>query len=162
MSNIPNKSGEIVGEMVASAGSAIISSFDLANPLISYTVSEIFSRKKRDERIKTLDERAEKYFADKVELFKRLKENEIEAATFENHLNNEINRKMKKQYGMMFFTLTTIFSLFSYAIIIINAILKWNIPEFAITALIIEIPIQFVGILLIVAKNLFPEIKTEK
>jgi hypothetical protein len=146
-------------EYIASAGSAIVSAFEISTPFIKYSISEIFSGTKRDERNKKLIERANRYLDDKVELFKKLNKENINQASFEQHLNNEINRKLKNQYAKSFFIVTILFSLISYGVVILNSILDWNIPEFAINALIIETPMQFFGILLIVARNLFPEVK---
>mgnify|MGYP001006346631 CR=1 FL=1 len=146
-----------INKSLASAGSAIITLSEFNTPSVRYTLPELFSSRKRNERLKKLDERANEILNNKVELFLKLKKSGIDEATFEKHLNNDLNRILKKQYGTRFFILTILFTLISYVVVILNSTCNWQIPEFAITALIIEIPIQFVGILAIVAKNLFPE-----
>ena len=58
---------------------------------------------------------------------------------------------------MAFLALTFLFTMGSYSIVVLDGIFKWNISQVAITALIIETPIQFVGLLYIIARNLFPQ-----
>ena len=68
----------------------------------------------------------------------------------------QINRGLKKSFGIAFIVITCIFTLVSYAIIIFASIYDWKIPPAAFTALIIQAPLQMVGILYIMAKNLYP------
>jgi hypothetical protein len=75
-------------------------------------------------------------------------------------LSNKLDRKLKSQFGGLFFIATVFFSLLSYAVIILNSVLKWGISDIAITALIVETPIQFIGLLYIIARNLFPQSPT--
>jgi hypothetical protein len=51
---------------------------------------------------------------------------------------------------------TVAFTVVSYLVVIFNSLFNWGIGQVAITALIIETPIQFIGILYIIARNLFP------
>ena len=92
----------------------------------------------------------------KTELIKDLISSGIDPVLFDSLLTNEINRRLKIRFGTLFIVLTCFFTLLSYAIIVFDALFKWGISEIAITALIIETPIQFVGILYIIARNLFP------
>jgi hypothetical protein len=41
--------------------------------------------------------------------------------------------------------------------VVANSILKWGISDIAITGLIVETPLQFIGLLYIIARNLFPQ-----
>jgi len=76
--------------------------------------------------------------------------------TFDTVLTIEIDMALKKRYAMVFCWMAALFSLLSYAVVILDAVLSWGISDLAITALIIETPIQFVGLLYIIARNLFP------
>ncbi len=109
----------------------------------------ILWRFKKRERQKSIEEQ-------KTELIKELLANDIDPELFDILLTNETNRKLKVHFGIVFLILTLVFTLLSYAIVVLNSIYSWNIPQIAITALIIEIPIQFIGLLYIVARNLFP------
>lgn len=63
---------------------------------------------------------------------------------------------MKVQFGVTFLVFTFLFTAVSYAIVVLDGVYKWGISPVAITSLIIETPIQFVGLLYIIARNLFP------
>ena len=113
--------------------------------------SELFSLVSKDakERKKTVEEQ-------KHILVKQLLESDIDPVAFDVLLSNEINRRLKVQFGVAFLVFTLLFTVASYAIVILDGIYDWGISEIAITALIIETPIQFVGLLYIIARNLFP------
>ena len=81
----------------------------------------------------------------------------IDPALFDLMLSSELDRTLKKQFGVAFFLATVLFTSSSYAVIIFNAINHWGISDVAITALIVETPIQFIGLLYIIARNLFPQ-----
>jgi hypothetical protein len=102
------------------------------------------------EKKKTLEEQ-------KTLLVKELSAAGIEPMVFDAMLSNEIDRRLKIRFGVAFLSLTVLFTTASYAIIIMNAVYKWAISDVAITSLIIETPIQFVGLLYVIARNLFPE-----
>ncbi len=93
----------------------------------------------------------------KIEIVKQLLESDIDPGMFDVLLQNEVDRRLKVQFGVTFLILTFLFTTASYAIIILDSIFQWNISEVAITALIIETPIQFIGLLYIIARNLFPQ-----
>lgn len=116
---------------------------------ISSNLVSLFSSDAR-ERKKSLEE--EKHL-----LVKSLLEADIDPVVFDVLLSNEINRRLKVQFGVAFLILTVLFTAVSYAIVILDGIYFWGISEVAITALIIETPIQFVGLLYIIARNLFPD-----
>ena len=105
---------------------------------------------KRAKKRKTLAE-------EKAVLVKELIESGIDPAAFDILISNEINRRLKVQFGIIFLLLTFLFTAASYSIVILDGIYKWNISQVAITALIIETPIQFIGLLYIIARNLFPQ-----
>jgi hypothetical protein len=81
----------------------------------------------------------------------------IDPALFDLMLSTELDRNLKKQFGVAFFAATIAFTLLAYSIIILNSVLNWEIPQYAVTGLIIETPIQFIGLLYIIARNLFPQ-----
>lgn len=105
-----------------------------------------------EERPKTLAE-------EKVTLVKELIEFGIDPVAFDVLISNEINRRLKVRFGVAFLVLTVLFTASSYSIVILDGIYGWNISPVAITALIIETPIQFIGLLYIIARNLFPQRK---
>lgn len=110
-----------------------------------------FSKKKK----KTLAQ-------EKTELIKELSKLDVDPEKFDTLLTNELDRKLKVSFGMAFLALTCIFTATSYAIVILDALYNWDISEIAITALIIETPIQFIGLLYIIARNLFPNSKSNE
>lgn len=81
----------------------------------------------------------------------------IDPALFDLMLSSELDRTLKKQFGVAFFAATVVCTAASFAVIIFNAINHWGISDIAITALIVETPIQFIGLLYIIARNLFPQ-----
>jgi hypothetical protein len=72
-------------------------------------------------------------------------------------VSSEQDRKLKRQFGFAFLAAAIFFTLLSYAVIVSNGVLHWGISDTAITALIVETPIQFIGLLYIIARNLFPQ-----
>lgn len=96
---------------------------------------------------------------EKTELMKELSKIDADPEIFDSLLTNELNRKLKVNFGIAFLILTCLFTIASYAIVICDSIFNWGISEIAITALIIETPIQFIGLLYIIARNLFPQSK---
>jgi hypothetical protein len=107
-----------------------------------------------EEKIKSLEEK-------KIEIIKQLLESDIDPKLFDVLIQNELDRRLKVRFGITFLLLTFIFTTASYCIVIFDGIYRWNISEIAITALIIETPIQFIGILYIIARNLFPQNKID-
>jgi hypothetical protein len=102
---------------------------------------------------------AEKALAARTEqlnLLRELSEAGIDVRLFDLMLSNELDRSLKRQFGVAFFLATLAFTAASYAVIVLNGIFKWGISEIAITSLIVETPIQFIGLLYIIARNLFP------
>lgn len=94
---------------------------------------------------------------EKTELMKELAKLDVDPETFDTLLTNELDRKLKVNFGVAFLVLTCLFTVASYAIVILDSVYEWGISEIAITALIIETPIQFIGLLYIIARNLFPQ-----
>ncbi|GAA3959938.1 hypothetical protein [Mucilaginibacter dorajii] len=109
-----------------------------------------------------IDDRAiKKTKSDKrLELIQALAIAGSDPAIYDSLSGNELDRNLKKQFGITFLVFTAVFTIASYSIIVLNAKYDWCISEKAIAALIIEIPIQFIGILYIVARNLFPNEKS--
>lgn len=93
----------------------------------------------------------------KIDIIRQLLESDIDPQLFDILVQNEVDRRLKVRFGVVFLVLTFLFTTSSYAIVILDGILKWNISNVAITALIIETPIQFIGLLYIIARNLFPQ-----
>jgi hypothetical protein len=123
------------------------------NALIYSQIFSLFSDKAKQKK-KSLEQ--EKHL-----LVKQLLESDIDPVAFDVLLSNEINRRLKVKFGMAFLILTLFFTSVSYAIVILDGIYKWGISDIAITALVIETPIQFVGLLYIIARNLFPNCGNE-
>jgi hypothetical protein len=117
-------------------------------PIIS--LAPLSFDRKREPPTKSLEER-------KSELVRQLLASGIDPMLFDALLSNEIDRRLKTRFGIAFVALTAVFTAASYAIIILNGMLQWGISEIAITGLIIETPIQFIGLLYIIARNLFPD-----
>jgi hypothetical protein len=92
-----------------------------------------------------------------LKLLQDLTAAEIDPELFDLMLSSELDRNLKKQFGVAFFVATVAVTVASYAVIILNAVYKWGISDIAITALIVETPIQFIGLLYIIARNLFPQ-----
>jgi hypothetical protein len=79
----------------------------------------------------------------------------VDPLIFDILVSNELNRQLKKKFGMAFLIITCFFTISSYVIVVLAAIYEWKIPASAMTALIIQAPLQMIGILYIMAKNLF-------
>jgi hypothetical protein len=97
-----------------------------------------------------------------VETLKTLEASKIDPLEFDQMLTSELNRRLKSRFGGYFLLFTFLFTAASYAIVIFNGICQWKISDVAITSLIIETPLQFIGLLYIIAKNLFPDDGTSK
>jgi len=81
----------------------------------------------------------------------------IDPKIFDSLLSNEMDRRLKRRFGWVFIALTCTFTLLAYTIVVANSVWEWNIPSYAVTALVIETPIQLIGLLYVVARNLFPQ-----
>jgi hypothetical protein len=92
-----------------------------------------------------------------LELLRDLSKAGIDPRLFDFMLSNELDRTLKKQFGTAFMAATVLFTLLSYGVIVFNSIERWGISDIAINTLIIETPIQFIGLLYIIARNLFPQ-----
>jgi hypothetical protein len=122
--------------------------FDLIPPFVPKS-------KTKDDKKKSMEEK-------KVELVKSLVDSGIDLKIFDSLITSEINRRLKIRFGITFLIFTFLVTVASYLIVILDAVYKWGISQVAITALIIEIPIQFIGLLYIIAKNLFPDYLEKK
>lgn len=118
-----------------------------AAKLISFEQGSFLSRRDSDNERKLLVE----------EVLVKLKQLDIDPALWDRIVSNQVDRELKKKFGRVFILMAFFFTSLSYAVIIFNSILSWNIPETAMTALIIQAPLQLIGILLVMARNLFPE-----
>jgi hypothetical protein len=103
-----------------------------------------------DEKRLTLQER-------QLELVKALSAAGIDPQLFDLLLSTELDRQLKARFGIGFFAATVVFTCVSYVVIIFNSVYKWGINDIAITGLVIETPLQFIGLLYIIARNLFPQ-----
>lgn len=92
----------------------------------------------------------------KFEQYKELMAMGIDPVKYDLYVAQEINRKLKVRFAYVVVSLATLFTVTSYSIVILDSVLAWGIPAFAINALVIETPIQFIGLLYIIARNLFP------
>lgn len=111
-------------------------------------VADFFSRRRREQR-----ETVEQQLAAR---FEELGQAGIDPELFDSLLSNEIDRQLKKSFGITFIVLAVLFAIVSYVTVLLDAIFDLGISTIAITAIVIEIPIQFFGLLYIIAKNLFP------
>jgi hypothetical protein len=103
-----------------------------------------------EEKRLTLQER-------QLELVKALSAAGIDPQLFDLLLSAELDRQLKARFGIAFFAATVVFTCVSYAVIILNSVYKWGINDIAITGMVIETPLQFIGLLYIIARNLFPQ-----
>ncbi|OGI42960.1 MAG: hypothetical protein A2150_04000 [Candidatus Muproteobacteria bacterium RBG_16_64_11] len=71
---------------------------------------------------------------------------------------SEVEReaKLKTCFGVSFLVLTVIFTVASYSIVVLNQKLALGVSNEVLLALVVETPIQWVGLLYVIAKNLFP------
>lgn len=99
---------------------------------------------------------------EQLALLKSLSEAGIDPELFDLLLSAELDRNLKKNFGIAFFISTVFFTLVSFGVVVENSIQKWGISDIAITGLIIETPLQFIGLLYIIARNLFPQQRTER
>jgi hypothetical protein len=97
-----------------------------------------------------------------LELLQELSAAGIDPQPFDRMLSSELDRKLKLEFGVAFLVVTIAFTLLSYAVIILNSTQNLGISQIAITALIIETPIQFIGLLYIIARNLFPQASSHR
>lgn len=70
--------------------------------------------------------------------------------------SSEINGQLKRNFGIAFIVITCVFTLISYGIIIFASIYDWKIPTAAFTALVIQAPLQMIGILYVMVRHLYP------
>jgi hypothetical protein len=91
------------------------------------------------------------------DLLRELSAEGIDPKLLDLMVSNWLDRELKTRFAVRFFVSTVSFTLLSYAVIILNSLYKWGISDIAITALIVETPIQFIGLLYIIARNLFPQ-----
>jgi hypothetical protein len=97
-----------------------------------------------------------------LELLRALSDAGIDPKLFDLLLSAELDRQMKARFGIAFFTATVVFTCVSYAVIVLNGVYKWGINDIAVTGMVIETPLQFIGLLYIIARNLFPQTPSEK
>jgi hypothetical protein len=90
-------------------------------------------------------------------LVKELLRSNIDPELFDSIVSNEMDRRLKVRFGICFLLLTFLFTAASYAIVAANGVCGWGISSEAITVLLIETPLQFIGLLYVIARNLFPE-----
>jgi hypothetical protein len=69
-------------------------------------------------------------------LLQELTASGIDPRLFDLMLSNELDRNLKRQFGVAFFMATIFFTIGSFAVIILNSIFKWGISDLAITTLI--------------------------
>lgn len=91
------------------------------------------------------------------DMIQQLSASGIDPVMFDVMLSNELDRRLKQQFGFIFLGLTSIFTAAAYAIVVINGVYNIGISSAAITALVVETPIQFIGLLYVIARNLFPQ-----
>jgi hypothetical protein len=127
----------------------------LANSSSVSSLGELWGRVAFDPA-KTPEKKAD-LAAQQLTLLRELSAAKIDAQLFDLMLSNELDRNLKRQFATWFFWATVAFTIVSYLVVILNSPLNWRINQIAITALIIETPLQFIGLLYIIARNLFPQ-----
>ncbi len=142
-----------------SLASDIVTISKITTPLLAKAAANIISGSSLIQfpDIVLSSEKKKSLAEEKTELMKELAKLDVDPETFDTLLTNELDRKLKVNFGIAFLALTCLFTVASFAIVILDAIYNWGISEIAITALIIETPIQFIGLLYIIARNLFPQ-----
>jgi hypothetical protein len=151
---------EVKGEIKSSTVSGdIVTISKITTPLLAKAAANIISGSSliHFPDIVLSGEKKKSLAEEKTELMKELAKLDVDPKTFDTLLTNELDRKLKVNFGVAFLILTCLFTIASYAIVILDSIYSWGISEIAITALIIETPIQFIGLLYIIARNLFPQ-----
>ena len=111
---------------------------------------------------KKRQESALEFRKEQLVLLQDLTKSGIDPNLFDLMLTTELDRKLKVRFGIAFFVATAFFTLLSFAVIVFNSIDKWGINDVAITGLIIETPLQFIGLLYIIARNLFPQPRSSR
>ena len=71
--------------------------------------------------------------------------------------NSRNDRALKNKFGYIFAGFAALFTAASYGIVIAKGVWNLGISDVAITALVIETPLQLIGLLYIMARNLFPQ-----
>jgi hypothetical protein len=104
-------------------------------------------------------ENALEFRKEQMMLLQELTKSGIDPRLFDLMLTTELDRKLKARFGVAFYVATVIFTAASFLIVVLNVIFKWSVSDVAITGLIIETPLQFIGLLYIIARNLFPQSK---
>jgi hypothetical protein len=135
------------GGVYVSAAQALVKA--LANTAVSPIQFRISSAER--------DQKKEDRGQQQVTLLRELSAAGIDPQLFDLMLSNELDRNLKRQFGWGFLAATIFFTILSYGVIVLNSVYAWKISEFAINSLIIETPIQFIGLLYIIARNLFPQ-----
>jgi hypothetical protein len=137
--------------------SVLAKSLASSSPFAGSLLATLIELRKKEQPPAKPGEKPRTMAEEKVALVKELIESGIDPAAFDVLISNEINRRLKIQFGVAFLVLTVLFIAASYSIVILDGIHQWKISQVAITALIIETPIQFIGLLYIIARNLFPQ-----
>lgn len=94
---------------------------------------------------------------DQIRVMRELVKSRIDPNVYDEFLSGETDRKLKVRFAFIFLALAILFTICSYTIIVLNAIFEWHLGEVAITALVLQTPVQFIGLLYIIARNLFPQ-----
>lgn len=131
-------------------------------PVSASLVTELLRSRtnKKDELVdvdfEVVDEPKRTFEQEKAAMVKDLMKSGIDPSIFDALLSNEINRRLKVRFGSFFLAITFFFTAASYVIVVLNSVYQWKIPDVAIISLIIQAPIQLIGLLFIIARNLFP------
>jgi hypothetical protein len=101
--------------------------------------------------------RSKSWQSEQLALVRELLRSNIDPVAFDALVSRELDRRMKLRFGYCFLALTALFTAVSYTILLLQAAFGWHVPEAAIIAIAIETPVQFIGLLYIIARNLFPD-----
>ena len=76
---------------------------------------------------------------------------------YDKFISNKLNRELKRNFGWAFIIMSVLTLVASYSFVFLSTINKWEVSDVVTTTIIIEAPLQMIGILVIIANNLFPK-----
>jgi len=93
---------------------------------------------------------------EKVRALAKLSKIGVDPHIYEVMLNNHHQRDLRSKYGLLFFVYSCVATAVSYVVVILNASLGWGLSDLVLSSLVIQTPIQILGLLFIIARSLFP------
>lgn len=87
---------------------------------------------------------------------KQITKKQMEESVSTESIKDKTDRRLKIGFGIIFTFFTIVFTFISYAIIILNYQKHIGIPDYIIAGLVVKIPFEFIGILYIITRHLYP------